>query len=74
MEEDTKNFAFEVVRLRTELEAARKVVEAARAIVSSEGPPDDNELTSLRSDIAFYDAIVTKQQPSAPDENESANG
>jgi len=74
MEEETKDFAFEVVRLRTELETARKVVEAARAVVSSEGPPDDNKLTALRSEIALYDAIVMKQQPSAPDERESAHG
>ena len=64
MNDDTKDFAFEVILLRTELEAARKVVEAARAIVSSEGPPNDSELSILRSEITLYDVIVAKQQPS----------
>jgi hypothetical protein len=64
MNEETKDFAFELLLLRNELEAARKVVEIARAIVSSEGPPTDNDLTALRSELALYDAIVAKQHAS----------
>jgi len=77
MNEETKDFAFELVLLRTELETARKVIAAARAVVTSGDIPTDSELAALRSEIAIYDVIVAKQQPSgAPSDStgETSNG
>ena len=64
MEEETKDIAFELARCRLELDAARKVIAAAREAISEEHSSQIDRLmpaiAELRAAIALYDVILSK--------------
>jgi hypothetical protein len=60
MDEESKDLVFQLAQSRIDLEAAQKVIAAARSVVNAETDRLDQAITELRAAIALYDVLRTK--------------